>query len=114
MKNTAKTVAEKYKDADAIYFLRRSKVKNTRSKILDTLVCLFTPFVEITETADTISDMGTYFLVIKSGRQLLVRADENDITEKDITGRCEGKKFVIDGNKFIKGAEIKWRKDTMC
>ena len=114
MSNITKTVAEKYRDADAIYFLRRSKVKNTRSKILDALVCLFTPFVEITETADTISDMGTYFLVVGGGRQLLVLAASNDLTETDITGQCEGKRFVIDGNKFSKGAEIKWRKNTTC
>lgn len=100
--NVKQSVIEKYKDADEIYYLQRTKVKNTRSKILDTLVCLFTPFTEITETADTISDMGTYYLVVRGERQLLVRADKDGITEKDITGQCDGKKFVVDGNRFKK------------
>ncbi len=100
--NIQQMISEKYRDADEIHSLQRKKVGKTREKILDALVCLFTPLAEISETADMISDMGTYFLVIRNGRELLVRAEKSEITEMDITGQCEGRKFVIYGNKFTK------------
>ncbi len=99
-----------YSDADEIYYLRRKKVRKTGAKILDAAVCLFTPFVEVTETADMISDMGTYYLVVKEGREILVRADNEGFEEKDITGLCEGKKFIIDGNKFTKALKLNGKK----
>lgn len=108
--NIQEKVVQRYSDADEIYCLQRRKVKKTGAKILDALVCLFTPLVEITETADTISDMGIYYLVSKDGRQLLVRADKEGFTEKDITGLCEEKKFVIDGNKFTKAMKLDGKK----
>ncbi len=108
--NILEKTLQHYSDADKIIFLQRKKVKSTGAKILDTLVCLFTPVVEITETADAFSDMGVYFLVIKDGREILVRGDNEGFTEKDITGLCEGKKFVIDGNKFTKAMKLDGKK----
>ncbi|MBE6765770.1 MAG: hypothetical protein E7546_07880 [Ruminococcaceae bacterium] len=99
-------VIKKHGDADEIWLLRRQKVKSGKAKLLDVLVCFFTPLAEITETADTIADMGYYYLVIKNGQPILARCEKGELTEKAITRLSDGKKFTVDQNIFVKVRKI--------
>ncbi len=101
-------VIEKYVDAESIYILQRSKKMKTKHYVLDFFVALFTPLAGIMQEADIVADMGTYYLVNKDKKNLLVRVDNKEIAEKDITGLCDfnAKQFVLDGNKYVKAWKV--------
>lgn len=102
-------VIKKYSNAKEIYVLQRNRNMSKKECVFDWLLALFTPIPGIVEEADMVSDLGTYFLVIKKNQCLLVRAEKKEITEKDITSispSLEGRKFVVEKNCFKKVKKI--------
>lgn len=102
-------VIKKYSNAKAIYVLQRNRRMSKKEYVFDFLVALFTPAPGIVEDADLLSDLGTYYLVVKEKQYLLVRAGKEEITEKDITNRynsSKGNKFVVENNRFKKVKKI--------
>lgn len=99
-------IIRRYSDAKEIYVLVRRKKMNKFEIIIDWIVALFTPLWGIVDDADTISDPGDYFLVVFDNTNKLVRVWRKDITEQELCVKCDGKKFVVNGNYFIKGKKI--------
>ena len=87
----------KYRDADAIYPLIRSKKLSGREYLLD----LITSW-GVSQLADYASNTDGYYLVEKAGRQLLVRVSDDFITTSELAGRVDPGKFVIGNNIFRK------------
>ena len=103
------TVIKKYSNAKEIYALQRNRRLSKKDYAFDWLVALFTPAPGIVEEADFVSDLGSYYLVVKEKQYLLVRAGKEGITEKDITNiyaysKCN--KFVVENNLFKKVKKI--------
>lgn len=102
-------VIKKYSNAKAIYVLQRNRRMSKKEYVFDWLVALFTPIAGIVDGADSVSDLGTYYLVVKEKQYLLVRAGKEEITEKDITNSytsSKGNKFVVENNRFKKVKKI--------
>ncbi len=87
----------KYKDADAIYPLIRSKKLSGREYLLD----LITSW-GASQLADYASNTDGYYLVEKNGRQILVRISKDFITSSELVSRVDPKKFIIGNNIFKK------------
>lgn len=104
--NYHEEIKKAYPDAEQILHLRREKVKKPLARVLDALVGLLTPMPEITETADALSDLGAYYLVLRGGRQLLVRLAADGTEERDVTGLYDGRQLVLEGNRFVKLVKI--------
>lgn len=93
----------KYEGATAIYALQRRKKMTTKEKVFDWTVTLFTQLPGIVEEADFVSDMGSYFWIQKSGKDILVRVGKKDVIEEDMTGKFEKKSdriIIYDGNQY--------------
>ncbi|MGN0632930.1 MAG: hypothetical protein ACI4JW_03590 [Oscillospiraceae bacterium] len=99
-------IIARYSDAEEIWTLMRSKKLTAKEHILDTAVALLSPLPGIVNEADAFADMGTYILVVKQDAQLLVRIEKGEFEEQDVTGQCEGKKFTVGQNKFLKVKNI--------
>lgn len=89
----------KYKDADAIYPLIRSKKLSIREFRLDLVTSR-----GVSQLADYASNMDGYYLVETSGRQLLVRVSEEFITISQLAARVDPRKFIIGNSIFKKAA----------
>lgn len=96
----------RYSDAKEIWILNRSKKMSAKEHIFDTAVALFSPLPGIVDEADSFADMGGYILVVKQDTQLLVRMEKDEFEEQDITGQCDGRKFTVGQNKFMKVKKI--------
>lgn len=108
-KTKEEAVIKKYSNAKEIYALLRSRKMSKKECLFDWLVALFSPVAGIVEEADAVADLGTYFLVIRENKKLLVRVGRREITEKDITNSCkdfQGKKFVVEKNQFKKVRKV--------
>ena len=102
-------IIKKYSIATEFYLLQRNRKMSKKEYLFDWLVALFTPIPGIVEEADIVSDMGTYFLVISEKKQLLVRTDSKENTEKDITNISvspQDKKFIVENNRFKKVKKV--------
>ena len=104
MKNS--DIVAKYSDAKEIWLLNRKKQLTGKERIFDALTSLFSPLPGIVEEADSFADMGGYILVVKPDTQLLVRIEKDKVEEQDVTGQCDGKKFVVGQNRFLKVRKI--------
>ncbi|MBR2700651.1 MAG: helix-turn-helix domain-containing protein [Erysipelotrichaceae bacterium] len=89
----------KYKDADAIYPLIRSKKLSTKEFLLD----LVTSW-GVSQLADYANNMDGYYLVEKGSKQFLVRVSKDFISSSELANRVDPKKFVIGNNVFKKAA----------
>lgn len=89
----------KYKDADAIYPLIRSKKLSTKEFLLD----LVTSW-GVSQLADYANNMDGYYLVEKGSKQFLVRVSKDFISSSELANRVDPKKFVIGNNVFKKTA----------
>ena len=87
----------RYQDADAIYPLIRSKKLSTAEFLLDLVT-----FWGTSQLADYASNTDGYYLVVKDGRQLLVRVSKDFITTSELTAKVDPKKFIIGNNVFKK------------
>lgn len=108
MKISNEELIKKYEGANAIYLLTRTKKMNKAEMILDGAVALFTPLGGIVKEADTVADLGTYFLVEKNNDEILVRVQGEELTEELISGKYEmaGKKIIYGNNYFKKVKNI--------
>ncbi|MBR1597746.1 MAG: hypothetical protein IJ661_02400 [Lachnospiraceae bacterium] len=89
----------KYKDADAIYPLLRSKKMNKAEWITDFLVQ-----PGIIQGADYLNDMSAYYLVETGDKQLLVKVSDDFIITSEIANRVNPKKFELGKYIFKKAA----------
>lgn len=108
-KELEQAVIQKYSDAKEIYLLQRNRRMNKKEHIIDFLVTMFTPASGIIEPADLLSDLGTYFLVVREKTYLLVRGEKQELAEQDITkldGSFDEKKFVVEKNQFKKVKKV--------
>ncbi len=87
----------RYRDADAIYPLIRSRKLSNKEFLLD----LVTSW-GVSQLADYANNMDGYYLVEKDNRQLLVRVSEDFISSSELADRVDPKKFVIGNNVFMK------------
>lgn len=87
----------RYRDADAIYPLIRSRKLSNKEFLLD----LVTSW-GASQLADYANNMDGYYLVEKDNRQLLVRVSEDFISSSELADRVDPKKFVIGNNVFKK------------
>lgn len=104
-----KELVAKYEGASAIYALQRIKKLSKKEKAFDWAVALLTPFPGILEEADTLADLGAYFLVKKENEDILVRVQGENVAEEIITGKMEKKSdkiFVYDGNQYAAYKEL--------
>lgn len=99
-------IFKKYSGAKEIHALSRTKKMTKKEILFDWLVALFTPLSGIVSEADLVADMGRYFLVVGENQNKLVRVMKEELTEQVITVDCSKKKFVFNGNKFIKVRKI--------
>ena len=89
----------RYHDADAIWPLIRTKKMNRLEWLAD-----FVTQPGIVQILDYIDNPDAYYLVERSGRQILVRISKEFITSSDLTSRIDPKKFVIGNYVFRKTA----------
>lgn len=88
---------EKYRDADAIWPLVRSKKLNKKEFLLD----LFT-VLGISQLADYAVNTDSCYLVEKGNRQYLVRVSADFIITSELKDRVDPEKFIIGNNIFRK------------
>lgn len=101
-----KDIIKRYEDAEEIWLLSRTKKLSAKEKVFDSAVTLFSPAPGIVDMADAVADMGRYVLVVKKEVQLLVRIEKDEFEEQDVTGQCDGKKFSVGQNRFLKVKNI--------
>lgn len=89
----------RYRDADAIYPLIRSRKLSNKEFLLD----LVTSW-GVSQLADYANNMDGYYLVEKGSKQFLVRVSKDFITSSELADRVDPKKFVIGNNVFKKAA----------
>ena len=89
----------RYRDADAIYPLIRSRKLSNKEFLLD----LVTSW-GVSQLADYANNMDGYYLVEKGSKQFLVRVSKDFITSSELADRVDPKKFVIGNNEFKKAA----------
>lgn len=101
-----KDIIKRYEDAEEIWLLSRTKKLSAKEKVFDCAVALLSPAPGIVDMADAVADMGRYVLVVKKDAQFLVRIEREEFAEQDITGQCDGKKFTVGQNRFLKVKNI--------
>ena len=89
----------RYRDADAIYPLIRSRKLSNKEFLLD----LVTSW-GVSQLADYANNMDGYYLVEKGSKQFLVRVSKDFISSSELANRVDPKKFVIGNNVFKKAA----------
>lgn len=89
----------RFKDADAIYPLLRSKKLNKKESILDFLI-----FPGILNVADGLEDASSYYLVESGNKRFLVNVTKDFIITRELSSNIDTKKFEIGTNKFKKAA----------
>lgn len=98
---------EYYSDYD-IYNLTREKKMNFVEFIIDLFVGGSTPeMIYPIETADVLSDLSPYYLVIKDGMKYLVNIKEWTLTVVELPESTNNKKFVYGKNLFRNCGKLK-------
>lgn len=87
----------RFKDADAIYPLLRSKKLSKKERILDFII-----FPGILNVADGINDTSSYYLVEAGNKRLLVNVTKDFIITRELSSNIDTKKFEIGTYKFTK------------
>ena len=87
----------KYKDADTIYPLIRTRKKSTKEALLDFIVQ-----PGVVQLVDYMNDSDGYYLVEKGSKQFLVRVSHDFITTSELAVKVDPKRFVIGNNVFKK------------
>ena len=91
---------EYYSDAD-IYTLTREKKMNFIEFMIDIFVGGSTPeMIYPIETADVLSDLSPYYLIIKDGMKYLVNIKEWTLKVIELPDNTNTKKFVYEKNLF--------------
>ncbi len=89
----------KYADADSIYPLIRNKKMSKSEWIADFLVA-----PGIIQGADYLNDASTYYLVEKSGKQILVKVTVDFMSSSELSIKVNPKKFEFGKYIFKKAA----------
>lgn len=98
---------EYYSDAD-IYTLTREKKMNFIEFMIDIFVGGSTPeMIYPIETADVLSDLSPYYLVIKDGMKYLVNIKEWTLKVIKLPDNTNTKKFVYEKNLFRNCGKLK-------
>lgn len=98
---------EYYSDAD-IYTLTREKKMNFIEFMIDIFVGGSTPeMIYPIETADVLSDLSPYYLVIKDGMKYLVNIKEWTLKVIELPDNTNTKKFVYEKNLFRNCGKLK-------
>lgn len=90
-------IKDKYSKAKIIYPLIRQKKLNKVESIIDFLVQ-----PGVLQLADSFNDRSAYYLVETDNKQLLVKVSKTYIEGKEISHPFNGRKCIIDGNRFVK------------
>lgn len=98
---------EYYSDAD-IYTLTREKKMNFIEFMIDIFVGGSTPeMIYPIETADVLSDLSPYYLIIKDGMKYLVNIKEWTLKVIELPDNTNTKKFVYEKNLFRNCGKLK-------
>ena len=98
---------EYYSDAD-IYTLTREKKMNFIEFMIDIFVGGSTPeMIYPIETADVLSDLSPYYLIIKGGMKYLVNIKEWTLKVIELPDNTNTKKFVYEKNLFRNCGKLK-------
>ena len=89
----------KYKEADAIYPLIRTKKMTKAEWITDFIVQ-----PGIIQGADYLQDMSAFYLVEINGKKLLVKVSQDFITTSELAEDIDTKKFEIGNYKYKRAA----------
>ena len=87
----------KYRDAEAIYPLIRSKKLSVKEYLLDIVTSR-----GVSQLADYVNNSDGYYLVIKDNKQILVRVSKDFISSSELADRVDPGKFIIGNNVFKK------------
>ena len=87
----------KYRDAEAIYPLIRSKKLSVKEYLLDIVTSR-----GVSQLADYVNNSDGYYLVIKDKKQILVRVSKDFISSSELADRVDPRKFIIGNNVFKK------------
>ena len=87
----------KYRDAEAIYPLIRSKKLSVKENLLDIVTSR-----GVSQLADYANNSDGYYLVIKDNKQILVRVSKDFISSSELADRVDPRKFIIGNNVFKK------------
>ena len=87
----------KYRDAEAIYPLIRSKKLSVKEYLLDIVTSR-----GVSQLADYVNNSDGYYLVIKDNKQILVRVSKDFISSSELADRVDPRKFIIGNNIFKK------------
>lgn len=87
----------KYRDAEAIYPLIRSKKLSVKEYLLDIVTSR-----GVSQLADYANNSDGYYLVIKDNKQILVRVSKDFISSSELADRVDPRKFIIGNNVFKK------------
>ena len=87
----------KYRDAEAIYPLIRSKKLSVKEYLLDIVTSR-----GVSQLADYANNSDGYYLVIKDNKQILVRVSKDFISSSELADRVDPGKFIIGNNVFKK------------
>lgn len=90
-------VKEKYPNATTIYPLLRQKKLSKVEAVID-----FLTEPGVLNMVDSLNDMSAYYLVEQNGQQILVNVTKTYIEGRILKQKFEGKKCVIEKNRFIK------------
>lgn len=90
-------VYAKYRDADKIYALIRTKKLNKIEFVLDLIV-----EPGIFNVTDSLSNLDAYYIIESNDKQLLVRVSKEVIESRVLNIKINGKKFELEGNIFKK------------
>ena len=99
----------KYEGATAIYALQRRKKLSKKEKVFDWAVALFSPLPGIVDEADMVADVGAYFWVQNASKDILVRVENGEVVEEDMTGKVNKKNdkvILYDGNQYAVFKEL--------
>ena len=100
---------EYYSDAD-IYTLTREKKMNFIEFMIDIFVGGSTPeMIYPIETADVLSDLSPYYLIIKDGMKYLVNIKEWTLKVIVLPDNTNTKKFVYEKNLFRNCGKLKFK-----
>ena len=98
---------EYYSDAE-IYTLTREKKMNFIEFMIDIFVGGSTPeMIYPIETADVLSDLSPYYLIIKDGMKYLVNIKEWTLKVIELPDNTNTKKFVYEKNLFRNCGKLK-------
>lgn len=89
-------------DAAAIYALQRAKKMSKSEWLIDFIVQ-----PGVVDVLDQLSEIASFYLVEKNGKQFLVKVTSDFIISSELADKVEVKKFVIGNHQYKKLYDIK-------